>query len=67
MGLDDRLGSLEVGKQATLLITTGSPLDTRGEIEQAYIQGRELDMMDIQKWFFEKYMEKLNQRMRVIS
>jgi imidazolonepropionase-like amidohydrolase len=67
MGLDDRLGSLEVGKQATLLITTGSPLNTTSEIEQAYIQGRELDMMDIQKWFFEKYMEKLNQRMRVIS
>ena len=67
MGLEDRLGSLEVGKQATLLITTGSPLDTQGTIEQAYIQGRELDMMDIQKWFFEKYMEKLNQRMRVIS
>jgi imidazolonepropionase-like amidohydrolase len=67
MGLDDRLGSLEVGKQATLLITTGSPLDTQGTIEQAYIQGRELDMMDIQKWFFEKYMEKLNQRMRVVS
>ena len=67
MGLDDRLGSLEVGKQATLLITTGSPMDTQGDIEQAYIQGRELDMMDIQKWFFEKYMEKLNQRMRVVS
>ncbi|HSM05710.1 MAG TPA: amidohydrolase family protein [Longimicrobiales bacterium] len=67
MGLDDRLGSLEVGKQATLLITTGTPLDTTSDIEQAYIQGRELDMMDIQKWFFEKYMEKLNQRMRVIS
>jgi len=67
MGLDDRLGSLEVGKQATLLITTGTPLNTTSDIEQAYIQGRELDMMDIQKWFFEKYMEKVNQRMRVVS
>ena len=67
MGIDDRVGSLEPGKQATLLITTGTPLDMTSEIEQAYIQGRELDMMDIQKWFFEKYMTKLRQKVRVIS
>jgi len=67
MGLDDRLGSLEPGKQATLLITTGTPLDTMSDIEQAYIQGRELDMNDIQKHFFQKYMEKVHQRMRIIS
>lgn len=66
LGLDDRIGSLETGKQATLLITTGNPLDTMADIEQAYIQGRELDMNDIQKHFFEKYMTKLAQRTRVI-
>ena len=64
MGIDDRVGSLEPGKQATLLITTGTPLDMTSQIEQAYIQGRELDMMDIQKFFFEKYMEKVRQYMR---
>ena len=66
LGLDDRIGSLEPGKQATLMITTGSPLDTTGTIEQAYIQGRELDMMDIQKWFFEKYMTKVMQLRRLV-
>jgi len=64
LGLDDRVGSLEPGKQATFLITTGTPLDMTTDIEQAYIQGRELDMMDIQKYFFEKYMEKVRQMMR---
>ncbi|MDE2882824.1 MAG: amidohydrolase family protein [Gemmatimonadota bacterium] len=64
LGLDDRVGSLEPGKQATFLITTGTPLDMTSDIEQAYIQGRELDMMDIQKYFFEKYMEKVRQFMR---
>ena len=64
LGLDDRVGSLEPGKQATFLITTGTPLDMTTDIEQAYIQGRELDMMDIQKYFFEKYMEKVRQVMR---
>ena len=67
MGLDDRIGSLETGKQATLLITTGTPIDMTSNIEQAYIQGRELDMNDIQKHFFTKYMEKVRQRMRIIS
>ena len=64
LGLDDRVGSLEPGKQATFLITTGTPLDMTTDIEQAYIQGRELDMNDIQKHFFEKYMEKVRQHMR---
>jgi imidazolonepropionase-like amidohydrolase len=67
MGLADRLGSLEPGKQATLLITTGTPIDTRSNILQAYILGRELDMNDIQKHFFEKYMTKLRQMMKIIS
>lgn len=67
MGLADRLGSLEVGKQATFLITTGTPIDMTSDILQAYIQGRELDMNDIQKHFFEKYMEKVRQKLKIIS
>ena len=67
MGLSDRLGSLEPGKQATFLITTGTPIDMTSNILQAYIQGRELDMNDIQKHFFNKYMEKVRQMMKIIS
>ena len=67
MGLSDRLGSLEPGKQATFLITTGTPIDMTSNILQAYIQGRELDMNDIQKHFFMKYMEKIKQMMKIIS
>jgi imidazolonepropionase-like amidohydrolase len=62
LGVSDRVGSLEVGKQATLLITTGTPLDMTTNIEQAYIQGREIDMNDIQKHFFKKYLEKIRQQ-----
>lgn len=62
LGISDRVGSLEVGKQATLLITTGNPLNMTSNIEQAYIQGREIDMNDIQKHFFKKYMEKIRQQ-----
>jgi len=66
MGIADRVGSLEPGKQATLLITTGTPLDMTTDIEQSYIQGREIDMMDIQKWFFDKYMKKVLQYRRLV-
>ena len=67
MGVTDKVGSLEVGKQATLLITTGTPLDMTSDILQAYIQGREINMMDIQKYFFQKYMEKVRQMLKIIS
>ena len=66
MGVSDRVGSIEPGKQATFLITTGTPLDMTSDIEQSYIQGREIDMMDIQKFFFEKYMTKVMQYLRVV-
>ncbi len=66
MGVADKVGSLEVGKEATLLITTGTPLDMTSMIEQSYIQGREIDMMDIQKFFFEKYLEKIKQQSKKI-
>jgi len=67
LGVADRVGSLEVGKQATFLITTGTPLDMTSNIEQAYIQGREIDMNDIQKHFFRKYMEKIRQQQKNIA
>lgn len=66
MGVADKVGSLEVGKEATLLITTGTPLDMTSMIEQSYIQGREINMMDIQKFFFQKYLEKIKQQSKKI-
>ena len=65
MGVSDKVGSLDVGKEATLLITTGTPLDMTSNIEQAYIQGREINMMDIHRFFFEKYMQKIKQQLSI--
>jgi imidazolonepropionase-like amidohydrolase len=67
MGIADKVGSLEVGKEATLLITTGTPLDMTSNIIQSYIQGREIDMNDIQKHWFTKYMEKIKQQTKKIA
>ncbi len=40
--IDDRVGSLEVGKDADILITTGSILDPRNYVKQVFIDGRSI-------------------------
>ncbi|MEN9791904.1 MAG: hypothetical protein RLZZ63_1562, partial [Gemmatimonadota bacterium] len=52
---------------ATLLITSGTPLNMTSDVIQAYIQGREIDMNDMQKQFFKKYLEKIKQQQGKIA
>lgn len=40
MGLEDRIGSIEKGKDADILILNGSPLDYRTYVEQAIVAGK---------------------------
>ena len=40
LGLDDKIGSLEVGKDADILILNGNPLDYRTYVETALVNGR---------------------------
>lgn len=58
LGLDDRIGTLEAGKDATLMITSGNPMEYSTQIEQVYIQGRKSDMMDKHRRLYEKYKQK---------
>jgi imidazolonepropionase-like amidohydrolase len=58
LGFADRVGSLEVGKDATLLITDGDPLEYATNIEGIYIEGREIDLGDAHRQFFEKYHQR---------
>jgi imidazolonepropionase-like amidohydrolase len=45
-GLDDRLGSLEPGKDADLCVWSGDPLDVMSRVEAAYIGGHEVYRYD---------------------
>lgn len=40
LGIQDRVGSLEVGKDADFLILGGEPFTLKGAIEETYIEGR---------------------------
>jgi hypothetical protein len=51
----DRLGTLEVGKEATLIVTDGDPLEIRTQVLHAYLAGRKLDLEDRHKRLYEKY------------
>jgi imidazolonepropionase-like amidohydrolase len=59
--VDNRVGSLEVGKDATLFVSSASPLDARSKIEQAFIQGRSVDLSNKQTRLYDKYSEKYRQ------
>lgn len=59
LGIADRTGTLEVGKDATLIITSGDLLDMKTSVvEQAFIQGRTINLDDVQKQLYRKYMDK---------
>ncbi|MTV48940.1 amidohydrolase family protein [Heliobacillus mobilis] len=41
LGIDDRLGSLEKGKQADMVLWDGHPFDTRSRVERVWVKGME--------------------------
>ena len=55
LGVGDRLGSIEAGKDATLIVTDGDILDLRSRVVAAYLDGRALDLNDKQKRLYERY------------
>jgi imidazolonepropionase-like amidohydrolase len=61
LGIDKMVGTLEVGKHATLIVSAGDVLDMRtAKVEHAFIQGRKVDLDDKQKRLYRKYAEKYN-------
>lgn len=58
LGVDDRVGSLEPGKDATFIITDGDILDMRSRVVAAYLDGRALDLTDKQKRLYDRYRNR---------
>lgn len=59
MGIDATVGTLEVGKDATLFISKGNALDMRGnQVSRAFIQGRDISLESHQTELWKRYSEK---------
>lgn len=59
LGIDDRTGTIEVGKDANIIICEGDLLDMKSSvITKAFIQGRDIDLNNKQKQLYEKYKYK---------
>ncbi|MCC7398465.1 MAG: amidohydrolase family protein [Planctomycetes bacterium] len=62
LGVGDRLGSLEVGKDATLLVTDGDPLELPTRVELAFVGGRQVTLRSKQSELAKKYRERYRQQ-----
>ncbi|MGK0362971.1 MAG: imidazolonepropionase-like amidohydrolase [Saprospiraceae bacterium] len=59
MGADKQIGTLEAGKQATLIVSEGDVLDMRtSKILHAFIDGREINLSNKHKVLSEKFSKK---------
>jgi imidazolonepropionase-like amidohydrolase len=55
LGVADKLGSIEPGKLADLIVTTGDPLEIETQVEQVFIAGKPASMETRHTRLFEKY------------
>ncbi len=58
VGVADRVGSLDVGKDATLFVADGDILETPTQVVQAFVQGRKVDLNSRHTQLYRKYREK---------
>ncbi|MCX6860846.1 MAG: amidohydrolase family protein [Verrucomicrobia bacterium] len=58
LGVSDRLGSIEPGKEATLFIADGDVLDLKAQVKRMWIRGREVDLSSRHTRLYEKYRKR---------
>lgn len=59
LGVDDRLGSIEVGKSASLVISKGDIMDYQGhKVIRMFIDGRAVDLNNRHRQLYNKYQQK---------
>ncbi len=62
LGIDNRVGTLEVGKDATLFVSNGDALDYRGNVlTHAFISGKLVTLPGGQQELYERYSKKYGQ------
>jgi imidazolonepropionase-like amidohydrolase len=57
-GVADKLGSIEVGKSATLFICDGDPFETKTNIKQVFIDGWQIPMVSRQTQLYDEFLQR---------
>jgi len=57
-GVDDRIGSIEKGKWADLILTDGDPLEGRSQVKQMWVQGKPVSLETRHTKLYEQYMKR---------
>ncbi|NJN42523.1 MAG: amidohydrolase family protein [Flammeovirgaceae bacterium] len=57
-GVNDKLGSIEVGKSATLFICDGDPFETKTQVKEVFIDGWKMPMVSRHTQLYEEYLKR---------
>jgi imidazolonepropionase-like amidohydrolase len=58
LGVSDRLGSLESGKEATFFVADADILDLRSNVKRMWIGGREVKLESRHTRLYDRYRER---------
>lgn len=57
-GVSDRIGSLEAGKIANVIVTDGDPLETATHVRRLFIGGEDISLETYQTLLYEKFLKR---------
>ena len=58
LGVGGELGSIEVGKRATLIVTDGDPLEIPTQVTMAFIDGAQIQLHSRHTQLYDKYRQR---------
>jgi imidazolonepropionase-like amidohydrolase len=58
-GVDDDLGSVEVGKRATLFVADGDPFEPATQVTALFIDGYQVPLVSRQSELYEEYLQRV--------
>lgn len=62
LGIADRVGSIEVGKDADLIVTTGDPLEVVTDVVYEFIAGRAVSLESKHTRLYEKFRQRVDKK-----
>ncbi len=57
-GVADKLGSIEIGKSATLFVCDGDPFETKTQVQHVFIEGWQMPMVSRQTELYDEFLNR---------